>query len=52
MFNGKKTYLVAASAAFGAITAGLSGQMAWPDVAAFVTQAILATTIRHGMPQK
>lgn len=52
MMNGKKTYLIAATAAFGAITAGLTGQMAWPDVAAFVTQSILAATVRHGISTK
>jgi hypothetical protein len=52
MLNGKKTYLIAATSAFGAITAGLTGQMAWPEVAAFVTQALMAATIRHGVAQK
>lgn len=52
MFNGKKTYFIAASSIFGAVTAGLTGQMDWPSVAAFCTQALMAATIRHGIETK
>lgn len=52
MLTGKKTYFIAATTVFGAITAGLTGQMDWPSVAALATQALMAATVRHGIATK
>lgn len=50
MFNGKKTYLVAAATVFGTIASAVSGAISWPDAAQLIVTAILGATLRNGMP--
>ena len=47
--DGKKTYLVAATAILGALSAALAGSMTWPEALGVIVPAALGVTLRHGI---
>ena len=51
MLSGYKTYIVAVVAAITAISAYLTGDLELPDAAQTVLTAVLAATVRNGIPK-
>lgn len=51
MFSGKKTYLVSLGAIFGAVGGFLTGTVSMPDAIQMIITAVLAATLRNGMPK-